>query len=498
MNPSTISRKGGTDHRFLLHCIAALLCMATIAIPVAATIDLSISGIVNVNPAQAVFGMEPNTLSVTNIKNTGTEAANNVVVRFNVTDVNGGTTPIAEYTIPTIAAGGTYSITAAMGVTDPTLRDTQYYQVRYGAVLDPDNLIAETNEANNAKLSAFKNVRFNGYKGVQYWPGKPAPETYLTYDIHGNVIHSFGDSNYVSGKGDRWHTLEWHWTAADLPVPEGATVKAVRLYVPYCWDYENEVAGGSINTTFNGVLLTPVHLETDESNAFAYDDFMYGLITYDVTDEYIKNGLNTATFSRYWYETSPSNEYQAGSLSPAGFTVAVVYEDQSETRKQIFINEGWDLLGASAASYGTSEEEATSYQEFTGMTIDMAHALKANLTTFVPWGAGDPGEGNLFVNGAEIGQNVWSYGAETTGSGNGPQVAVDVRDILGNLNAGGTGNTIGIQSTAGASPCMVAERSFLVVEYPDETPVPEFPIMAFPVLVIGALAVTTALVYRRK
>ncbi|MGF3496213.1 MAG: DUF3344 domain-containing protein [Methanolinea tarda] len=433
-------------------------------------INLKISGVVNVYPATAVFGMEPNTITATNIQNTGTDPVNNVVVRFFASDVDNGNTPVANYTIPSIPAGGSYSITKDTGVADPTLRNTEGYQVRYTAVVDPDNLIPETNEADNSKQGLNKTVKFNGYKGIQYWPGKTPIQTYLTYDMHGNVIHSFGDSHYVSGKGSNWQTLTWHWTPENLTVPAGATIRDARLYIPYCWDYEEEVTTGLTTTTFNGVTITPVHLETDKSNFGAYADYTYGLITYNVTDLYVKNGNNVATFTRtYWQYNSPKNANQCSSISPAGFTLAVVYEDQSETRKQIFINEGWDLLGASVNDYGTTEEEATSFQEFTGMTIDMANAVKANLTTFVPWGAaqneGEDGEGNLFVNGVQVGHNVWK-GERVVGESDDPQVAVDVRDILGYLNAGGTGNGIGIQSTNGASPCMVAERSFLVVEYP--------------------------------
>jgi len=260
-------------------------------------------------------------------------------------------------------------------------------------------------------------------------------------------------------------------------------VKAVRLYIPYCWDYEHEISSGLTTTTFNGVTVTPVHMENDTSNFGAYAQYEYGLVTYNVTGQYIKNANNVVTFTRYYdgaTHQSPLIPGQPGSLSPAGFTVAVVYEDLNATRKQIFINEGWDLLGASAGSYATTEAEATDTQSFTGMTIDMAHATKANLTTFVPWGApfntGDTGEGNLYVNGVQSGHNVWNYGgsSDTWGESGQPQVAVDNRNILGSLNAGGTGNSIAIQSTDGASPCMVAERAFLVVEYPSTGPVAAF------------------------
>jgi PKD repeat protein len=438
---------------------------------ITAQCNLGIGGIPvpNYGPA-TLFANENNTITVTQVKNT---VGNSPATELLVNASDGWSARVA---VPAMNSTGSMTLT----VVDPTIRTTAGVSVTYTAIIDPDNTVPETSEIDNTKTST-KTVTYNGYKGVQYWNGKTAPSTYLTYDIHGDVIHSFGDSYYKSGKGSNWQTLTWHWNATELPVPAGATVKAVRLYLPYCWDYEHEIWNGLTTTTFNGVTITPVHKENDTSNFGTYAQYEYGLVTYDVTGLYVKNDNNTATFTRtYWNYNSPLNPGQPGSLSPAGFTLAVIYEDQNATRRQIFINEGWDLLGASTGDYGTTEDEATSYQAFTGMTIDMGTAVKANLTTFVPWGApqntGDTGEGNLFVNSQQVGHNVWNYGIskDVWGENGLPQVAVDTRDVLSYLKAGGTGNGIAIQSTAGASPCMVAERSFLVVEYPVTAPVANF------------------------
>lgn len=436
------------------------------------------------------FAREPNTVQVT-VKNIGGSASGATMLELAASD---GFATTAD--VPALESQASVTLT----IEDTTVRDLAGDSLTYTATADPGNTITEADETNNGMVGSYT-VAYNGYKGVQYWAGKEAPKTYLTFDLHGNIIHSFGDSAYMSGKSSDWQTLTWHYTASDLPVPAGATVRAVRLYIPYCWDYEHEISGGLTATTFNGITVNPVHQENDTSNFGGYAQFEYGLVTYDVTPQFLKNGDNVVTFTRTYWDTSPGTPGTPGSLSPAGFTVAVVYEDPSETRKQIFVNEGWDLLGASVNDYSTTEEEATSYQEYTGMTIDMARAAAANLTTFVPWGSPqDPayeGEGNLYVNGAEAGTYVWDYGGSGWGANGLPQVAVDTRNVLSHLNPGGTGNVIAIQSTAGGSPCMVAERSFLVVEYPEETPVPEFPMVAFPVLVIGALA-AVLLVYRRR
>ena len=422
--------------------------------PLEKEIDLTIGGLVNTVFAGAVFCNVPNEIRILSIKNNGIDTAENIVVA--VYDDAVSTEPVATTTIPILAGGTTTTIT----LVDSTLRTVEGGTVTYRAVLDPENLIPETNEANNERSSFPKPLRYNGYMGAQYWTGKEEIKTYRTYDLHGEIIHSFGNSSYRSGSfGSGWTEYAVGWTAENLTIPDGATLREARLYVPYCWDNSGEAS--NVTIAFNGAVIPRERdpWEVDQSNFGAYDGHWYGLMTYNVTDEFNVNEENTAVVSR---------TNSVAKFSPAGLTLAVVYEDPLKTRKQIFINEGFDLLGADRAGYGTTEEQAISYQEFTGMTIE-AGAEKAMLTTFVPWGAAfeknATGEGNLFVNGVSVGYNVWE-GVRVVGESDDPQVAVDTRDILEYLNQNGTGNVIAIQSTAGSTPCMVAERAFLVVEYP--------------------------------
>ena len=437
-----------------------------------ATCNLAVGGIPVPNPGPAtLFAMENNTIAVTQVKCTAGNCPATQIL------VNAGDGWSGRIAVPAMNASTSKTFT----IDDPTIRATAGTSVTYTAVINPDNTVPETSYADNTKTST-RTVTYNGYKGVRYWPGKTAPETYLTFDLHGDIIHSFGNSSYISGKGSNWQTLAWGWNPTDLVVPEGATVKEVRLYIPYCWDLEHEIDSGLTTTTFNGVTITPAHKENDTSNFGAYAQYQYGLVTYDVTGLYVKNGDNVATLSRYYDGVTHSSPYisgQPGSLSPAGFTLAVVYEDKNATRKQIFINEGEDLLGASVGDYGTTETEATSDQNYS--RHDHRHGPCTQKPTSPRSCRGAhrrmkaiPVKGTCTVNGQEIGHDVWAYGERTVGQGNGPQVAVDTRNVLSYLNANGTANGIGIQSTAGASPCMVAERSFLVVEYPTTAPVAAF------------------------
>jgi len=409
--------------------------------------DLTIAGTVNPIPASAVFAREPNSVKITNIKNTGPGPAANIPVALYASDVS-TTVPVNTTTIDALASGAQITVI----LIDPTIRNLEGGTVTYTAALDPENLIAETNEANNNKTSAAKPVRYNGYKGkALYWEGGSNVTTYRTYDLRGDIIHSFGDAAYVSGSfgAGGWTTYNTTWTASNLTIPAGATVLEARLYVPYTWDSSNEAANVVID--FNDVRVERQHWYTDQSNFGGYGTFGYGLMTYDVTELFRPNANNVATFTR-----TISN----AALSPYGFTLAVVYKDQNATRKQIFMNEEFDLLGASATGYGTTPEEATAYIPFTGQTIDTANVMQATLVTFAPSGYGP--EGDLLFNGIVIATDVWDHGPT-----DGPQVAVDTRDVREYLAA--TGNEAGIQSDDrhGGSPCIAASQQFLIVEYAD-------------------------------
>ena len=425
---------------------------AEVTVTPAAQIDLTIAGVVNPAPGSAVFAREPNRVQVRSVKNTETDTATDIVIALYASDVANGTVAVNTTIIESLAGGAQIAITT---IIDPTIRNLQGGKVRYTAIIDPDNLIAETDETNNIKVGfADKEVLYNGYKGKMYWEGGSNVTTVRTYDLRGDIIHSFGNSQYMSGSfgSEGWTNYTVTWTAGDLPLPEGATVHDAWLYVPYCWD-NTYSAPDNISIDFNGVRVPYVNWYSDVSNFGAYADHYYGLLTYNVTDLYQTDVNNTVLFAR-----TDTN----AKISPAGFTLAVIYEDSSATRKQIFVNEEFDLLGADQGNYGTSMAEATAYVPFTGMTIDTDDVVRANLTTFVPWG--NDGEGNLYFNGEQIGTGVWNYGPRAVGASDSTQVGVDEREVTAYLNA--TGNEAAIQGdNTWKSPCMVAAQTFLVVEY---------------------------------
>src|SRR5690606_18314421 len=136
--------------------------------------------------------------------------------------------------VPPIASGQT----AIVPVVDTTVRTLAGGTVTYTANVDPDNTIAESNEGNNQKSSTAKTVLYNGYKGARYWEGKSDIATMHAFDLHGGLLFSPGNSTYHAGGvgGTGWSSYTVAWSGSDLPVPQGATVREVRLYVPYCWD----------------------------------------------------------------------------------------------------------------------------------------------------------------------------------------------------------------------------------------------------------------------
>lgn len=411
--------------------------------------DLDIIGMRSADSAGvSVFAKETNWVKVT-VKNIGGSATTATTLTLMPSD---GST-LTE-TLPVLAAGAETTIT----FTDPAVRPTAGASVTYTATADAAGTVTESDETNNGAVSTYT-VVYNGYKGKKaYWEGGSDVTTKKTFDLHGGLLHSFGDSIYQGGStsGGGWSAYDAGWTSGNLPVPSGATVKAAWLYVPYTWDNTHEIPD-RFDITFNTHDITGTqesHYE-DESNFGGYIHHDYGLLAYNVTDFFSTAG-NTAHLSK---------DNAATKVAMYGLTLAVVYEKAEEPRRQVFLNEEFDLLGASEGDYGTSEEEATAYVPFTGLSLNPANVVTAELTTFVP--SGNMFEGDLLHNGAVIASDVWDYGASS-----GPQVAVDTRNIKTYITS--SDNVVGIRSTAGATPCMAAAQQFLVLTLTDDVPVANF------------------------
>jgi PKD repeat protein len=396
-----------------------------------------------------VFAHEPNKITV-NIKNTGTAD----VGAFNVSIVTGdgfnGTIRVEG-----VAAGSGVSYPLP-SIEDPTLRSIGE-NVTITAVIDPENAIPDSDRSNN-EVTVTKSVIGNGYKG-KHWTEGDNITTKRVFDLHGNLTYSFGDSAYHSGY-EPWTARTVNWTAADLPLPASADIREARLYVPYCWDKDNVMAG-NFSLDFNGVPLDYDAHYTDRKGWGGYD-IPYGMFTYNVTEQFAENATNVATL----HKTVADHQ-----VSTAGLLLAVVYEDPAEPERLIFLNEEFDNLFAHEALYYVSVEEATAFVPFTGATIDLDRVQSADLITVVPWAVGP--EGNLIFNG-QTWYTVWDHGGSGgTGETSGTQVAVDRRDVSDYLQAASNEAAIqGGPDTQGSTSNLCASNAFLIIEYADDTAAP--------------------------
>ncbi len=408
--------------------------------------DLNVTAITPI--ANTVFARETNTVSVT-VTNLAAGSSEATTVSLVGSDGFSGSD-----TVPALAYGEDATVTFL----DPTVRDLAGGTVTYTATVDPSDEVSETDEINNEMVSPFT-VTYNGYKGKRYWDGGSDVTTRQTFDLYGDLLYSSGDSTYRSGAtvpGTGWSAYTVTWTATDLPIPSGANIEAAYLYVPYTWD-NTGVMPNEFHITFDGTDISSAYQDhyQDCSNFGGYYDHDWGLLTYDVTSLFSTAG-NTASLSK---------DEQNTKVAMYGLILAVVYEDASEPRRQIFLNEELDILGAYESGWATTPEEATAYTPFSGMTITPANVVNAELITFVPSGNGP--EGDLLFNDATIATNVWDYGLVS-----GTQVAVDSRDVKPYLS--GSDNKAGIRSTAGSGPTMAAAQQFLILTYTEAAPVANF------------------------
>jgi len=371
-----------------------------------------------------LFGNESNNVSAT-IKNIGTADAGAFSVFFAV-----GTYRERVRLTGGLSAGESTDVT----VTDPTQR-TAGESVTISVMADCNAEVSELNETNNV-LSQDETVVNNGYKGKRYTGGEDI-NTWKTFELNGDLLYSVGDSYYLSAYSyPDWTTYTVNWTATDLPVPEGASVEEARLYVPYTWD-KADVVPDEVRVTFNGEAQTlAAHYSDEKGWATSYP---YGMLAYNVTTNFNVSG-NTAVLT---------NSYPGGgNVSIRGMLLVVIYADDSELERQIFVNEEFDLLFG-GTSKCTTPEEATAYAPFAG-AIDASKVANATLITVAP-GAG-PTEGELIFN-EQIWTDVWSFAGAT-------QIGIDERDVTTYLNE--ADNEVGFQSSA---DYMEASNAILVVEY---------------------------------
>jgi hypothetical protein len=382
-----------------------------------------------------IFANESNNVSAT-IRNNGTADAGAFNVSFVIDGFN------ATASVSELGAGNETEVS----ITDPTLRYAGV-AVNITVTADCDGAIVESNETNNATVQA-KTVVNQGYKGKTYTGGENIT-TWKTFDLKGNLSYSLGDSYYASGGGG-WTHFNVTWTASDLPVPGTATIEEARLYVPYTYAKDGAMPN-NYSMEFNGYPETfDVHYWDTKWYDRTYP--YYGMLVYNVTANF-STSSNVANFTSLW-----SGLPGHSGASMRGMLLVVIYADDSEPQRKIFVNEEFDMLYG-GSSKCTTPVEATAYAPFAG-TIEDTKNVTARLITVAP-GAGYPyypDEGELIFNG-HIWYNVWN---ETNAFG--AQIGIDDRNVTEYLN---TTNEAGFQSSG---DWMEASNAILVVEYVEIPP----------------------------
>jgi PKD repeat protein len=388
--------------------------------------DLTVTAISpNVGAGAAFFANEPNVISVTVTNNGGLDAAASTV-SVNV----GGTVYTAA--VGALVAGTSETVT----VTDTASHTYASGPVTVTATADSSGVIAESDEANNAMTSDLT-VYNNGYKGKRYTTELGGDlTTQASFDGRYDVIYSAGNSEY---KSSPWAEQTFSWTAADLPIPAGATVDSARLYQGYT--YNKMGVDPAFAMSFNGNTVTPTATYMDIKGFGSYS-YPYGLYVYDVTSQFNTAG-NSMTIT-------PETGVNYGIY---GAYLIVTYSDPATTEKQILINDEFDNI-QSQALYSVTTDEATAYATFSGVdTTDLNNAQAIAILA----SAGDTDKSKFFFNGQEY-TGFWADYLSN------PQIGFSVYDVTSALTSGA--NEAGLQSydpgTKGDG--MYAMNTILVIE----------------------------------
>ncbi|WP_369425399.1 DUF3344 domain-containing protein, partial [Methanothrix sp.] len=187
-------------------------------------------------------------------------------------------------------------------------------------------------------------------------------------------IYSMGDSAY-RGNLKSGESYRANFT---LEMPEGAVIRFQRLYVYWAWSRLNQQA---LYPAFrltdsrepeNALELAKRYV--DSKGVVSSYDFYSGTDVYPIPT--LREGTNE------WSITIHQVGPEESSVLIFGIAVIVVYENQDEPLRMIWVKEGCDLL---FSSYGISPEMASSEMIFEG-SIPSAEISRAELFLVAPSG----------------------------------------------------------------------------------------------------------------
>ena len=312
---------------------------------------------------------------------------------------------------------------------------------------DSNHEIPETNETNNTKWNNGTAVS-NGYKG-DGWQGPD--KNLINVQCHdqdtNNLIYSVGDSYYATGDWSETTDYVANWTTSDLPVPEGADIEKAWLYVYYTWD-KNGIMPNGVSLAFNGpnVLLARDYYDR---KGFGTSNYPYGMLVYDVTDEFDATG-NTAVLTKATTDTY---------IPIKGMLLMVVYNHPDEPERIICIDEGYDMINAQA-SYAVTPEEATTYAPFECCEpIPLSEIGTATLVAIAPGASKGDDKNRLSFNDG-LWQGAWNgFPPCPPGKPRAPELGIAEENVLPYLKA--DGNVANFQD---CGDWMEASNAFLILE----------------------------------
>jgi hypothetical protein len=332
--------------------------------------DLNISAPISVkhNYYTGAWATLTNTVKVT-VKNNGLDAGSFNVALY-ADDAEVGTKSVSS-----LAAGASTIV-----VFDWIPNEVKTYTLK--AAADPENVIDESNEANNNRTKS-QAVGHNGYTG-----DKPLT-TYANGIIKGNLFYTSGDSFY-SGRVFPGNT---YTVNNNVTIPSGATVKFARLYNYWTWSYyalpEYEGKYPLMNLTFDGTEISPEATYDDRKGWGTQYDFPTGTWAYNVTSLVTGSGSHTIVVTNIDPEI-----IREPTFAMDGLGLLVVYEDASGNEVEYWINEGADMVSTQDTSGGLTPQEATVTSLFPG-SINLSRVESARLWTVVQSG-GDNGTRLIF------------------------------------------------------------------------------------------------------
>jgi PGF-pre-PGF domain-containing protein len=416
------------------------------------------------------------------VKNNGTTAAANFEVKLYADGE-----PIGSKTMDVLEVAATQEVKFAWSLEgageDPlswvdsadgaicTYEDTSTeYSLR--ALVDESDEIIEGDEDNN-ELTKEQHVVWNGYVADE------PMENYVHDELEGGILYTTGDGGYRSydtgdsGTDDTYYTINY-----DLQIP-GST-KLARLYFYYTWAKPSYKA-----PKIDAVLETPsgdshdLKLEqsyNDIKGDFGADIYAWGTYAYDITNYVQESGSYMLSVKNLNYGGGDSNFADKYSFAPPA--ILAVYEDETEPKREYWINEGADLLmgGGEERPYGgfLALEDCLNPAEFSGEHLDL-EVEEAVLGAVSIWG-GNPTTGwhsYLYFNGNALGKDLYegysgAYNAEMGGfsmsiGSDDAQIGLELTDVTNDLED--DDNEV-IQGDDGDN--MMPANAFLMITYKEE------------------------------